>query len=75
MSNELTLYIPDDLQAIIQRVNELNTLVKGKELEAEMEGRKIDYTDFPEYSELHNLHSDMRYKLANCACSALSITL
>jgi len=75
MNDELTLYMPDDLLAIIQRVRELNECVKGKELEAEMAGRKIDYTDFPEYSELHNLHSDMRHKLANCACSALSITL
>lgn len=75
MDDELTLYISDDLQAIIKRVRELNDLVKGKELEAEVKGREIDYTDFPEYSELHNLHSDMRQKLANAACGALNIAL
>ena len=44
-------------------VRELNEMVNERVYVAKVEGEKIDFTNFPEYSELQNLYSDMTYKL------------
>ena len=63
MSSELNIYISDELETIINSVRELNEMVNERVYVAKVEGEKIDFTNFPEYSELQNLYSDMTYKL------------
>jgi hypothetical protein len=75
MKNELTLYIDDDLQAKILKVRELAQAVNEKQYEAKVDGKVVDYTNYPEYTELHNLNLSMRQDLANAACMAVGVTI
>ncbi len=71
--NKLTLYITPELSDLIDRVRSLNEVVIQIEDEAKKVFRKIDYSNFPEYTELHNLHTNLNHRLAVSASLALGL--
>lgn len=75
MPTELKLCIDDDLNSKIQQFRELSQAVSDIEDEAEVEGREIDYANFYQYTELHNLNHSIRLDLANAACLALDVII
>ena len=71
--NQLTLHINPELSDLIERVRTLKTVVIKIENKAKSDSKQIDYSNFPQYTELHNLYSKMRYQLAESACFALNL--
>ncbi|MBT7209430.1 MAG: hypothetical protein HN868_18925 [Gammaproteobacteria bacterium] len=74
MDNKLTLDIKPELSDLIDRVRSLNEVVIQIEDEAKKVSRKIDYSNFPEYTELHNLYTALNNRLAASACLALGLS-
>lgn len=71
----VSINIDVGLQDKIEKVRNLAHLASEREYDANRNENPIDYANFPEYTELHNLNMSMREDLANAACNAVGVCI
>ena len=70
----VTINLPEKLEAKITEMKRLQHIVNEREFEAtQSSGCEINYSNFPEYTKLHNLNREVKDEIANIACFELDI--